>query len=685
MKKISLADNVLYPLTLTIGFILRKLPIEHALRIGRRIGGLIYSLYTKRRSVAYANLKAAFGHHTKPRQLKNITKKAFQNLTQTGIEVLRFPAVDKAYINKYMRFESLEEIAKAGAHGKGVIVLTAHFGNWELSSLGGALHGYPQDVFVRQQKHSKLNALLNNYRALGGRHVITKGLATRELIRALRENRTVSILTDQDGGWSGYLVEFFGRLASTPGGAISFALKLGSKVLPHFAIREKGPKHLVIIDPPMELISHDDRHSDIQVNLQQFTDILQHYITKYPQQWLWLHKRWKTSPSRRVSILSDGKAGHLNQSLAIARQLEKATRQKAAKDPRVSLLREIEDKASSSSYDIKPGKARLDQLIYSQKVINVRFKNKFFKYLLNLCSLFASPRCQGCMRCLKICLSKDSYREVIFNYADVLVSCGSALAGVNRFLAMENNAKSVVAMKPGIASIRKFNLVVMPKHDKPRKSRNVVITDGAPNSVDPEYLSGTSNKLKLNLDEKLTIGLFIGGNTRRFNLGVGMAADILEQAIAAAEKLDAQLLVTTSRRTSKYIEELFKKKLSGYDRCKLLVLANQANVPGTMPAMLAASQILVVSGESISMVSEAASCGNKATLVFEPEYKKTLLKRISRDRHKSFLKNLASKKQIILVKPKELSSVIYKLWQNGQTTEKLNDSKAIYEAVKNLI
>ena len=469
---------------------------------------------------------------------------------------------------------------------------------------------------------------------------------------------------------------------------MSFALKLGSQVLPHFAIREKGPKHLAIIEPPIELFTQDNRRLNIQANLQQFTDILQEYITNYPTQWLWLHKRWKTSPTRRILILSDGKAGHLNQSLAVAKQIEKAVREKAQRDSRVALLKKAQERASSRSYSTGIKKDTLEELIYSQRIVNIRFKNRFFKFLLNIFSLFASPRCQGCMRCVRFCLTKDSYRKIIFNHADVIVSCGWSQAAVNRFLKVENNAKSVIIMKPALLSIKKFDLAIMPKHDRPRRGKNVLITEGAPNLVNQEHLSKSSQKLKLNLDEKLTIGLLIGGSNKQFQLSVKLAKGILDQIIQAAEQLDAQILVTTSRRTSKDVEKLFSQRLSGYKRCKLLILANRENPPDVIGAVLDLSQVLVVSGESISMVSEAASCGNKVVLVFKPKQKGNLLVkllRLGRNKHNIFLKNLSFKNHIVLIKPKELTNKICSVWQRGNSTAKLSDNEAVLGAAKRLI
>ena len=174
--------------------------------------------------------------------------------------------------------------------------------------------------------------MLNSYREVYGRRVIKKGIATRDIIRSLKANKIIAILSDQDARMNGYLVNFFGRLASTPSGAVNFALKFDSYILPNFCIRKKGPFYHLIVQEPLGLDKTQDTETDVQVGLQRFTNILESYITKYPNQWLWLHKRWKTTPSRRILILSDGKAGHLNQAKAVARQIRRAVFEKAEKD-----------------------------------------------------------------------------------------------------------------------------------------------------------------------------------------------------------------------------------------------------------------------------------------------------------------------------------------------------------------
>jgi len=240
-------------------------------------------------------------------------------------------------------------------------------------------------------------------------------------------------------------------------------------------------------------------------------------------------------------------------------------------------------------------------------------------------------------------------------------------------------------MKPGAAPISSFDLAVIPRHDSPRRAKNVVVTEGAPNLINPDKVSEKIKEAGLDSHEGPAIGLLLGGDNKRFRLTPDLAEKAAERAMELADKLGGQLFVTTSRRTSTEIETLLEKRLSGYPRCKQLILANRKNPPGTVEAILSKAQILVISAESISMISEAASCGNKLVLAFEMEPRTNpflLFMRIFRDRHKAFLKNLSAHNHIVLVKPHELSETGYNLWQSGKSTERLKDTDLIYEAIQ---
>ena len=178
-------DYTLYLIAKFSSALLRTLPVGIALAIGRLFGRLAYIFNYKRAKVAYANMRSAFCKEKEPSEMRDIVKHLYRNFGATFVEVLMIPKVDKAYIDKYVVVENVHYIEKAVASGNGLIYLTGHFGNWELSSITSVFIGYPLMVLAREQKMSRLNNTLNAYRESKGCKVIKKGMATREIYEHL--------------------------------------------------------------------------------------------------------------------------------------------------------------------------------------------------------------------------------------------------------------------------------------------------------------------------------------------------------------------------------------------------------------------------------------------------------------------------------------------------------------------
>lgn len=635
-----------------LSFIFCILPLQFGLFIGRCIGAVIFFINKKRRVIAYANLKAAFCKEKKPGEIKKIVKGVYRNLGQVFIEILRFPVTDKRYIERFVDFKGLERIEEGVSRGKGTVLLTAHFGNWELSSLAGGLAGLPLSVLAREQKHTRLNDLLNSYRQMAGCKIIKKGFSTRQLVKALRSKEVVGILTDQDAGKLGVFVDFFGRPTSTHSGAFVFAQKTGARILPTFIVRQEGPYHKVDILKPIEFKNGQDSKPDIASAIQEFSHVLESYVRKHPEQWLWVHKRWKSTPYRSILILNDGKAGHLNQSIAVANIIQKHR----------------EDRG-----------CRIENTPYN--VIDVKYKNNFLRGLFTLCSKFSSSGCQGCMRCAKFCLEKKSYQKLIGTYADIVISCGASLEPLNVLMARENNAKNVIIMKPNLVSSKNFNLAIIPRHDRPRARKNILVTTGSPNRISEELVQEEAQKFSSRLDLKapFKLGLFLGGNNPDYEMGADLIKNIISQIKAASERFDLEILATTSRRTPKEVASILKEELAKFPRCKLLVVANEKNVDGAVPAILGLSKVVLVSGESISMISEAASSG-KYTMVFPLDNKSA-----QQTRHDKLVRELDKTGFIKLVDPGRIEEGIEKALNPKNHLKRLNDYEKIYNAVGRLL
>ncbi|MFZ5801103.1 MAG: ELM1/GtrOC1 family putative glycosyltransferase [Candidatus Omnitrophota bacterium] len=638
-----LVDYLGYILLRAITVFFVHIPAQLALYIGRVIGVVGYHLDRHHRNIAYHNLKMAFGQEKPPAELKRITRRLYQNFSQNIVELLRLPAVDAAYLKRYISIEGEEYLKGAIGQKKGFIFLAVHFGSWEVSNVLGAMFGYTYKVIAKEQKRFKrLSALLTSYRQITGANVVNKGWGTRDIIEGLQNNEVVGMVADQ-GGKSGVFINFFGRPASMSAGAIRIALKLGVTVLPVFLIRIKGPHHLLKVMPPLDLNAAADFEEKVRINLAKAIGYAEEVVRQYPDQYAWFYKVWKYSRQREILILSDGKAGHLRQSEAVAGVLEEQLKRKG--------------------------------LVPATRTIEIRFKSRFACRAAMASSFFSNRGlCQGCQKCLKYFLAEKTHQELSGANADFIISCGSALAGINLIVAAENQAKSIAVLKPVILGVKRFSLVIMPKHDLPPAEKNVFITLGAVNGFAagpkqfPQWDSGRSK-----------IGILIGGDTKNSRLDKGTLASALDLIKAQAEARDLDILVTTSRRTPRQIEELIKEKLSDFARCKLLVVANEKNIPDAVAGILSLSHILVVTDDSISMVSEAASSGQSVLVLREKSANLTYSRR---DR---FLRELSEKNHILLSDLTGLSQNLEALFSGRLKTKLLNDREVLVKAVNSII
>jgi hypothetical protein len=240
-------------------------------------------------------------------------------------------------------------------------------------------------------------------------------------------------------------------------------------------------------------------------------------------------------------------------------------------------------------------------------------------------------------------------------------------------------------MKPSLLSSNRFDLMITPEHDRVKPKNNVVVTKIAPNLINQQYLQDQAKALTntCHLSPTTyngpTIGVLIGGDTAKYSITVELISKVVSQLKQAAESLNCQLLISTSRRTPKMAEELLKKNFLNFPRCKLLVIANEKNIPEAVGGILGLSDIVVVSGESVSMVSEAVSA-QRPVLVFNPEKK---LKGLTKQ--EKFLEGLEKEKILKIVQPENLFSKIGKVWKDKPKGAKIQDRELIYQAISRLI
>ena len=278
-----------------IGYFVSRLPRPTTLAIGGRLGALIFWLARQQRELACQQLQRSLDLPDE-RRIRAIAKQCFENLGKTVLEFMQFPRMNSKQIQEYVSFEGIHHAEQALAKGKGAIILTGHFGNWELLAASISATIAPLTPIVREVRSPRLNALVSSYRARAGYATIDRDTGIRHALRCLKRNELLGIVADVDTSVSGVFVDFFGQPAYTPYSPVAIALKTGAAILPTFIVRQSDGSHRAIIEPPLVLQRTDVKEKDLVVNTQKFTKIIESYIRRYPTQWIWMHRRWKTQP-----------------------------------------------------------------------------------------------------------------------------------------------------------------------------------------------------------------------------------------------------------------------------------------------------------------------------------------------------------------------------------------------------
>jgi KDO2-lipid IV(A) lauroyltransferase len=270
-------------------------PLSRAFAIA--IAQFVHLLHFRLRQVGMRNLAMAFPEKSEAER-RRILRGVFTSLGRQLAELCQFPRYTAANIDDVVVYEGLEHFQRAYARGKGVLFVTAHFGGWELSAFAHSLHGHWLHVVMRPMDNPYLDRLLQSYRTMHGNKVVPKDDFVRGLLGAMKCGETVGILMDTNmTPPQGVFVDFFGIPACTASGLARIALRTDAAVVPGFTIwDERLGKYRLRFDPAVELVRTGDLEADIVANTQKFTRVIEEYVRSYPEQWLWVHRRWKTRP-----------------------------------------------------------------------------------------------------------------------------------------------------------------------------------------------------------------------------------------------------------------------------------------------------------------------------------------------------------------------------------------------------
>ena len=269
--------------------------------LGRRIAAWItrflYALLPKLRKTAEVNLRIAFPDWTEA-QRKVLIRKMLRNLGWMAAEFARFPKYTKENIEQFVMLDGHENFFEGQRRGKGVVILTGHIGAWELSSFAHSLYGFPLHYMARPIENARIDTLVNSYRCRAGNRPIFKNESARAMLKILKDAGTIGILADQNTmPEEAVFVDFFGKAASTTTGIARVASHTDAAVVPGYAVWDENlRKYRLRFEPPVQLSRSGDAEQDIFENTQKFAKVLEKIIRKYPDQWVWVHGRWKIRP-----------------------------------------------------------------------------------------------------------------------------------------------------------------------------------------------------------------------------------------------------------------------------------------------------------------------------------------------------------------------------------------------------
>jgi KDO2-lipid IV(A) lauroyltransferase len=273
------------------------LPRSIARSLAAAAARILLMLLPKLRRIAVFNLRLAFPGWTAA-QCRATLRNMAHCLGWQAVEFARFPRYSRGNIEEVIEIEGHENFLEAQRRGRGVLVLTGHIGAWEVSSFAHAVYGFPMHYLARPLDNARLDAFVNRYRGLVGNEPISKNESARTVLKVLNSGGIVGILADQNTlPEEGVFVDFFGRTACTTTGIARLALHTGSPVVPGYAYWDDAlRKYKLRFDPAVELVETGNQEHNVFENTQRFAKIIEAIIRKYPDQWVWVHARWKTRP-----------------------------------------------------------------------------------------------------------------------------------------------------------------------------------------------------------------------------------------------------------------------------------------------------------------------------------------------------------------------------------------------------
>jgi len=290
--------------------LVRRWPIARIQRLGDLFGWLLFVAVPSRQRLADLRLRQVFGDRLTAAERSRIRCFCTRNLAKTMLELLRLPTMTDEEFDQFVTVEGIEHLDQAMAQGRGVIALSAHYGNWELLPRVMRRRGYPVSVVARTASDPVSASIIIRSRESIGQHNIDRN-DVRSMMRALAAGHILGLMPDQYAVEGGVIVDFLGMPASTSPGPAVLALRTGAPIVPMFARRTEDNRIICEFHPPLQLKPSGDRRADIVAATQLINDIIGREILKRPGQWLWLHRRWRPQDFAAASRDRHGAEAHV--------------------------------------------------------------------------------------------------------------------------------------------------------------------------------------------------------------------------------------------------------------------------------------------------------------------------------------------------------------------------------------
>jgi len=290
----------------TIVSLMSYIPIPIGQFLGKVLGITVSMIPIKRNRIPLDNIRQSFGDSMEWHEITRLYRRVFIHFGQMFFEVPHILSMKQENLDKYVSFEGEDNLLKALNKGRGVFILTGHFLNWELIATGVAIR-FGQLAVVARLPHSySQNRLIYKWRSRFGTEIIPKQNSMRQIFSALKKNKMIAILLDQNVDWyHGVFVNFLGRWACVNKGLALMALRTESPIIPIFPVKQKDGRYKIVIGEELKLIRTGDKTMDVEENTALFTKIIEKQVKEYPDHWFWFHRRWKTIPYCPLPAESD--------------------------------------------------------------------------------------------------------------------------------------------------------------------------------------------------------------------------------------------------------------------------------------------------------------------------------------------------------------------------------------------